>query len=167
MNSAMLKGYYKGKNSSYKNEIKGRYKKIQEMNQLFERLMMNKKNKDVIRVYKNHKDLFAKFFFQMSSGIFQDLYEHSTIEYFDFLFMKQSRKIIDHFVIWGESTLYGVGIFLIEQIILMEPDLSKDTDISDMISLAKLVEDVVVIQKLLYLGEFRNEYNTVLSNIKS
>lgn len=81
--------------------------------------------------------------------------------------MKQSRKIIDHFVIWGESTLYGVGIFLIEQIILMEPDLSKDTDISDMISLAKLVEDVVVIQKLLYLGEFRNEYNTVLSNIKS
>ncbi len=67
-----------------------------------------KKNKDLVRLYELHGNLFKKFFFMMSTTFFLDILEPQVVE-----------KIMDHFVIFGERTLHGFGIFVIEQIVGM------------------------------------------------
>ena len=69
---------------------------------------MNSKklNKNVVKTYDKHKKLFKKYFFINASSLFLEVFESSVVE-----------KIVDHFVVYGDSVLYSIGIFLIEEIL--------------------------------------------------
>ncbi len=92
----------------------------------------------------------------MATTLFLDVFEPSIVE-----------KLVDHFVIYGDGSLYGIGVFIIEQIVGMYPEINGNTEIDDLISIAKLVEDVVIIQKLLYLDDLRSTYDLTVKAIKS
>jgi hypothetical protein len=145
INSPMFKGYYKG-----------RYKKMKEQSMVLDRMIAaRKKNKDLVRLYELYGNLFKKFFFMMSTTFFLDIFEPQVVE-----------KIMDHFVIFGESTLYGIGIFVIEQIVGMCLEIDKNTEIDDLVSICRLMENVVIIQKLLYLDEYRTLYDATLKSVR-
>ena len=142
----MLKGYYKG-----------RYKKMRNQVKIFEKMMsLRKKNKDLTKMYNIHEKLFKKFFFVVTTSQFQDVFDTEIVE-----------KIVDHFVVFGEATLYAIGLFLLEQIVFVYPDIDKHTDVEDLISICRVIENAVTIRKLIYLEDYRAIYEQAVKLVKS
>lgn len=143
---SMLKGYYKG-----------RYKKMKDQVNIFEKMIhLRKKNKDLIKIYTVHEKLFKKFFFIVTTSQFLDVFDTCIVE-----------KVVDHFVVFGEGTLYAIGIFLLEQIVLIYPDMDKNTDVEDLISICKVIENAIIIRKLIYLEDYRSLYDQAIKLAKN
>lgn len=106
-------------------------------------------------MYSRNKILFRKFFFLKATTFFVDILENEVVE-----------KLLDHFIIFGESVLYGIGIFIFEEIFRIFGEIDKETDVEDLCSIARLLESVSVVHKLLYLADFRTEYEAVRNKVE-
>ena len=74
---------------------------------------------------------------------------------------------MDHFVVYGDSVIWALGMFLIEELIVMYPNINfTKVEVNELIGMGRLIENVKIVQKILYLQDIKADYENICKKIE-
>lgn len=141
----------------FKNYYKGRKHKLDMQRQVFSQVLLEykKTDKNLQKVCPKNLPLLEKFFFQNASNMFLDIFDNKIVE-----------KIVDYFVVYGDCVLYGVIIFILEEILNLLPNIKfEDAKIKDLMKIARVIDRAKVIQRILNLHNIKANYESIYKRL--
>lgn len=141
----------------FKNYYKGKSNKMFLQKQLFYYTVIEHKQneKNFLVIFKKNLKLFEKFFFLNASNQFLDIFDNKIVE-----------KIFDYFVVYGDCILYGITMFIFEEILIIAPNIKlENAGVKDLIKLSRIIEPAKIIVKILSLHHIKSDYEVIYKKV--